>query len=121
MIIDYDENNVAHVNLEGKTRREYVLDQAKQRYLERHRYHVESYPSDAELIRAETRQASKVMRQVLAPGRPAGSIQNQCIAYRNLCWLVLQAEKQCGEKSLPLKRQQILGREINRGLLCAYA
>ena len=93
MIIDYDENNIAHVNLEGKTARQYVLDQARQRYLERHRYHVESYPADAELIRMEMRQASKVMRQVLAPDRPTGPIQVQCIAYWNLCHQVQREEK----------------------------
>lgn len=92
VIIEYDANNVAHVNLEGKTEREYVLTAAKRRYLERHRFHVESYPPDFDLIKSETRNASKVMRQALDRS-PAGPIQNQCIAYRNLCWLVLQAEK----------------------------
>lgn len=92
MIIDYDENNIAHVNLEGKTARQYVLDQAKHRYLQSHIL-ADAYPADAKLIRSEALHASKIMRQVLDPKRPAGEIQCQCIAYRNLCWDVLQEEK----------------------------
>jgi hypothetical protein len=96
MIIDYDEKGVASVNTEGMTERDYVLMQVKGRlywkYLDRDEGTV-NYPPDSQLISMEAMHASKCMNKVLAPGRPAGPIQSQCIAYRMLCWSVLAAEK----------------------------